>query len=137
MSPKNKNSRNAFCAREKHTTKTPSFNGFSNAVFRPSAENRYSKTLGRSPDLQRPCLRQNSTFIAYLLPSFPFFTVKGARRSYGCGGSGATRKNPFSLFPIKPSPQGKYHAFVFGYSGIIPPKDEKVNTFSQENCTEK
>jgi hypothetical protein len=58
--------------------------------------------------------------------------VVNARRSYGCGGSGATRKNPFSLFPIKSFPQKEYRLFLFGCEIIINPNEVKVNSFIKE-----
>ena len=70
----------------------------------------YSKTQGRSPDLQRPCPFQGQVL------SFPHFTVDKTERSYGCGGSGATpEKNGLSLFPIKRADQGACPAFVLNF----------------------
>ena len=78
--------------------------------FRPSAENCPLKRAAGLPAYNAlVCIQR---IPAPFLPTF--YAVKADGRSYGCGGSGAIRKIPISLFPIKPYLSIKYRSFVFG-----------------------
>jgi hypothetical protein len=107
-------------------------------AFRIPSKIRFSKTQGRSPDLQRPWYngkkRRFSHFNAYLPLSFPLF--QQCKEANVLTVAGAVEQFVFfaiSLFPFQSFPQKRYLSFVFSLDLLYYRKHKKSNKKTVEN----